>query len=97
MALQAGQPLEASIGFGPDPACSLTYRVLPDGSPAATLCAEFASNAINVRIPAETVEAWAAGAELGISGQLSWAGGSLSILVEKDLQRLNPKAGEDEG
>lgn len=62
---------------------SLSYRVQSHAD-TKPVQADFTSGAITVRIPTETVRAWAAGDEVGLYAQ----DGALRIAIEKDFRCL---------
>lgn len=95
-ALHGGHALEESVGVGPGPLQRLTYRVTPQdtaGGPA--IQAALADNRITVSVSPALLTEWRNGAPLGIGHTQSWPGGEVRILLEKDMQRLNPKPGEE--
>ncbi len=49
-----------------------------------------------VAVPRAAAESWAASEEVAIRGEVPVAGGTLSILVEKDFPCLTVRAGEDD-
>lgn len=80
-----GQRLEYTVGTSPN---------VP--GPRAS----FRQGRIEVLLPPEVARDWAAGEEVGISGEQpagqSGSGGMLRLLVEKDFTCRNPAAGEDQ-
>lgn len=92
--LAGGEAVEASVQFGPGPDQRLVYRVSPtgDGPARATLSGQ----TITVIVGLDLVRQWDTSADLALTAEQTWDGGAFTILLEKDLQRLNPKPGEDE-
>lgn len=79
--------LPVGPGFG--------YQLRADaavGAPTAT----FEAGVLGVAVPKAAAETWAASEEVAIEGQLPVAGGTLTILVEKDFPCLTVRAGEDD-
>ncbi len=73
-----------------------SYRV--ESSPAGVeLEALFGDNALTVRIPENSILAWATSEQVSIEGDLLLDDGeTLQLLVEKDFACLAPREGEDE-
>jgi hypothetical protein len=96
-ALANGKALEEIVAVGPLANQSLTYRVTPEEgtSDAACIHAEFEENNLTVSVPVQTLRTWYEGEQLAIDEDQVWATGKLRILLEKDMQRLNPKPGEE--
>jgi hypothetical protein len=96
-ALANGEALEESVAVGPLARQVLTYRVTPEegASNAACVHAGFEENKLTVSVPAETLRTWHASDSLAIDAEQVWATGRLRILLEKDMQRLNPKPDEE--
>jgi hypothetical protein len=87
-ALQQGTPVEARTLVAPGQV--FTYRIEVAGT--ATLAATFSGGVLVVRAPGETVQAWAAGEDEGMSGEQPVAGSEpLKITVEKDFACLKPR------
>jgi hypothetical protein len=83
--------VETTTRFGPEAA--LTYRVIVEGERVA---ASVDPQGVTVTVPRSAVEAWAGSDELAVVGDHSWVGGSVRILVEKDLACTKERPGEDE-
>jgi hypothetical protein len=96
-ALRRGEPLEDRIAVGPTPSGSLVYRIMPEPLAAtdAVMHAELNEHTLSLHVPSHMIRIWRDGQELGLEAQQNWDGGSLRILLEKDMQRLNPKDGEE--
>jgi len=97
--LHRGEPLEGRIAVGPAESECLVYRIVPDSLAAsdALMHADMNQNTLTLHVPSQTIRNWRDGHELGLEDQRNWDGGSLRILLEKDMQRLNPKNGEEPG
>jgi len=69
-----------------------------EGSPAsAELEASFGDDVLTVRIPEDSVLAWATSEQVSIEAELLLDDGEiLRLLVEKDFACLAPREGEDE-
>lgn len=75
---------------------SFTYRVeSSSASVSPTAC--FSDDAVTVRIPENTIVAWASSQQVSIGSEQTLDDGRLlKILVEKDFACLAPREGEDE-
>jgi len=95
--LSGGQPLEERVAVGPSPQQALVYRVVPeiDVSGRSGIRAGFESNTLTVTAPKQIFQAWHDGEQLAIEEEQIWTTGKVRILLEKDMQRLNPKEGEE--
>ena len=95
--LSGGEALEECVAVGPSAHQTLTYRVVPssDSDETAGICADLDVDALTVRVPLGTLQAWEKGEPLAIETDQKWATGKVRILLEKDMQRLNPKEGEE--
>jgi hypothetical protein len=89
MRLHEAGAVEESAGFGAG--SPLIYRI-ESRAGADQLWAEFAGQAITVRVPAESVRNWAGTEEVGLYGQH----GTLKIAVEKDFRCLTRRPEEQE-
>ena len=96
-ALFEGWSLEERVEFGPPGTPALVYRIAPDQAVGALPRAELQGASITLHVPAASLKLWRDGGDLGLEAEQSWPGGTLRLLLEKDLQRLNPKAGEEPG
>ena len=77
---------------------SREFRYELESSPASVSPAAFFSDrVITVRLPEETVRAWAESDDVSIEGEQRLGDGAvLKILVEKDFKCLTGREGEDE-
>lgn len=84
--LRAGEALRETLNFGGGTV--LTYALVPSGSTAVV--AHFVDAAIVVDVPAQQLQPWADGDEVGIYEQIALeAGETLSIAIEKDFACLD--------
>jgi hypothetical protein len=93
--LSAGEGVASAIRLGPGAAATLSYRVVPvlAGPP---LAARMDGQQVTVEADLSAIRNWCEGPELSLQGaQECPDGGVLQILLEKDLQRLNPKPGDN--
>ncbi|MBL8237480.1 MAG: hypothetical protein JNM66_08690 [Bryobacterales bacterium] len=90
-ALSEGTVLTEHVAIGPLEEQRLCYRVVPNG--AEGIRAGFAENTISIYVPKSELLAWYEGENLALEAVQSWNGGQVRLLLEKDLQRLNPKPG----
>lgn len=74
--------------------CFLVYGLEP--SEEKTIDATFRDNEITVRVPAEAARAWASTEQVALTAAVPIEGGELAILVEKDFECLEPRAGEQD-
>ena len=97
-ALSTGRALEESVAVGPLAHQALVYRIAPEHSASENprIRADFEANKLTVSVPSQIVQAWYEGEQLAIEDEQVWATGKVRILLEKDMQRLNPKEGEAE-
>ena len=58
--------------------------------------AEFRNNAMNVTVPKSDAEEWFSSDELSLRSTIPLTEGTLSLLIEKDLECMMPREGEDE-
>ena len=96
-ALGHGTALTEAVQFGPSAGQHLSYRVVPDPALTAGASARLDGSDLIVTASAAALAEWSAGAGLAFSHELQWEGGKLTILLEKDMQRLNPKPGANQG
>jgi hypothetical protein len=88
--------VEESTAFGALPRQRLVYALTTTGA-GSDLSASFDSGRMHVRIPTEAARRWAVSDELAISGsQPVGRGRRLRILIEKDLECLDPAPGESQ-
>lgn len=91
-ALGRGEPA-SSVAHFPD-GRTLQWRLEARGS---ALGATFADGLVCVFMPPATARHWASDdTEVSVRGQLSAPPGMLSILIEKDFECLEPRAGESQ-
>ena len=74
--------------------CFLVYGLEP--SAATEIGATFRDNEITVRVPVEAARSWATTEQAALAAVVRIEGGELSILVEKDFECLDPRAGEED-
>jgi len=96
-ALSRGERLEETVRVGPDEDQTFGYFVAPSPEPLgeAGLRVRLRGNQLCVDVSAESLKAWHQSAELALSGVQKWDNQSVTVLLEKDMQRLNPKPGEE--
>ncbi len=81
-----------SARFGPESV--LSYRLEVADVPAAA--ADFRAHTLTVRLPRAEVDRWSQPDQVSITGEQPVSSGdSLTILVEKDFECLEPRPGED--
>lgn len=95
--LDGGESLEASIRLGPAANQLFTYCVVPQEGAVAGRAARvrFERQCITVTVSPRAVKQWHEGADLALTAEETWDGYTLQLLLEKDMQRLNPKPGEE--
>ena len=76
--------VEAQAVFSPGSALRYSLESADGAAPEVT----FRDSTVRVRVPKQLAEAWAAGDEVGITGEYL----GISILVERDFQRTNVKS-----
>lgn len=91
-ALGRGQAQEAATQF---PGGEIFgYRLEPT---AGEICATFDRRGITLCVPSQQLRAWAKDdQQVGIRESLSLSDGALELLIEKDFECLEPRAGEDQ-
>jgi len=96
-ALSRGEKLEERVRVGPGGDQAFGYCVAPTQEPLGEtgLRVRMQGQLMCVDVCAESLKAWHQSAELALSGEQRWDGQSVTVLLEKDLQRLNPKPGDD--
>jgi hypothetical protein len=96
-ALSRGEKLEETVRVGPGSDQNFGYSVAPSHEPfgEAGLRVQMQGQKLCVDVSAERLTAWHESAELSLSGQQTWDEQSVTVLLEKDMQRLNPKPGEE--
>lgn len=96
-ALARGERLEETVHVGPGAGQAIGYSVAPTREPlgGTGLSVQMQAQLLLVEVDADNLKAWHESPELALSGTQSWDGQSVTVLLEKDMQRLNPKPGED--
>jgi hypothetical protein len=90
-ALGGGQPQEAATHFPGGEVFG--YRLVPT---SGEIGAVFDRRGITLSIPSDRLLAWAQDEQqVDIQETLSPSDGSLALLIEKDLECLEPRGGED--
>lgn len=92
-ALSEGAVLAECVAVGPLAEQQLSYRVVPDGP--GRIGVAFAENTISVFVPQAELRTWYEGENLTLETTQNWSSGQVHLSLEKDLQRLNPKPGEE--
>ena len=92
-ALSEGMVLAEHVAVGPLAEQQLSYRVVPDGP--GPISVAFADNTISVFVPQAELLDWYEGEILALETTQNWSGGKVRVMLEKDLQRLNPKPGDE--
>ncbi|MBX9601628.1 MAG: hypothetical protein K2X35_11500 [Bryobacteraceae bacterium] len=83
--------IESRTDFAPGQ--SLSYRLL--ASQDDVVSAAMDAGAIRIEIPRARLLEWAAKSDLSLSAGNFWPGGSVQLLIEKDLGCAKPRPGED--
>jgi hypothetical protein len=86
----ATRRIEELVNF---PGATFGYSL--ESGDTETVQASFDSGALRVRIPAASVQEWASSEQEGITGEQSFEGKTLTLIVEKDFQCLH-KEGDPE-
>ena len=96
-ALSRGESLAAAVQIGPGPTQRFAYCVAPvvEGLGGATLRARMEGLALDVSVSADAIRRWHESPELALSAEQDSGGSTLKVLLEKDMQRLNPKPEEE--
>ena len=92
-ALSEGTVLTEIVAVGPLEEQRLAYRVVPNGTEG--IRAGFVDNTISVFVPKTELLTWYEGEDLALEATQNWNGGQVRLLLEKDMQRLNPKPAEE--
>lgn len=89
--------LEETVAVGPLDSQRLSYRIVPENGTAEPpgIRAELEVNKLTISVPHQILQAWHEGEQLAVEGEQTWPGGTIRLFLEKDMQRLNPKEGED--
>ena len=97
LALSSGETLEESVAVGPLENQRLAYRIVPENGAGESsgIRADLDANKLTISVPRQILQAWYEGEQLAVEGEQTWPDGTIRILLEKDMQRLNPKKGED--
>jgi hypothetical protein len=103
--LLAGDCLEETIHFTPEPVAKLTYALQQEQSLSRPTI-QYRENRVAILIPADQANAWGTTDQVGIAEDINVGNfGSLALLIEKDFACLdrsdednedtfpNPKAG----
>ena len=94
--LRDGGILEEATVFGPLGGQRLLYT-LSIANAGQSISASFDGGRVHVHIPSDMVRRWAGSDDMSVSGsQPTGDGRSLHILVEKDLECLDPSASAGE-
>jgi hypothetical protein len=94
-ALLRGDTLEESTAFGPLPSQQLSY--LLGATPEKHITATLEHARIHVHVPRNVIHRWATTDDLSITAeQPIGTDASLRILIEKDLECLDPSAAESQ-
>jgi hypothetical protein len=101
----AGDCLEDTIHFTPEPGAKFTYALQQQHSLSRPVV-QYADNRVTILLPASQANAWAITDQVGIAAEISLGNlGALELLIEKDFACLdrsdednkdafpNPKAG----
>lgn len=87
--------VEDRIRFGPSDGQCLSYTLSRDAA-VSVLGAHLSTNCIDVRLPASDADEWTSSKKVGFEVEQDIGGGrTLTIIVEKDFQRLKPRSAED--
>ncbi len=87
--LLAGDRLEETINFTPDPVANFTYALQQDRL-FSQLEVQYTENKITILIPADQANAWGTTDQVGIAERIGLGDlGSLAVLIEKDFACLD--------
>ena len=87
--LLAGDCLEDTIHFAPDPSAKFTYALREEPS-VSRPSVQFAGNRVTILVPAGQANAWGITDQVGIAEDISLGGvGTLALLIEKDFACLD--------
>ena len=84
--------IESRVQLGPQPDCTLIYR-LELSAAVAKPETVFQKSQICIRLPIADALTWAHGKGVGIYGEEAWG---LKLSIEKDFKCLDPRLDEDE-
>lgn len=91
--LASGQPIEQTTVFSPSSKLVLSVESCLEAERAVAI---FADHRLSLRLPLAEVRQWAETEQVGIEAQQPIGDGqSLHILIEKDFECLQPRAGDD--
>ena len=94
--LAIGGTVEESTDFGPSEEQRFQYT-LRASSEEAGVSASFADRSIVITVPSHIVHQWATTDQISIhADQRARADDELAILIEKDLECIDPAPGEDQ-
>jgi hypothetical protein len=94
--LLAGDDLEETIHFTPEPGATLTYCLRQDPS-VSRPTVQYSANTVTILIPTDQASAWGATDQVGIAEDISLGNlGSLALLIEKDFACLDQSSSANE-
>ena len=95
--LNEGVALESAIYLGPGEDHKFIYCVVPatDVPKEETVRTRLEQRTLTVTVSRDALQQWHDGADLALAAEEAWDGHVLKVLLEKDMQRLNPKPGDD--
>jgi hypothetical protein len=94
--LLAGDCLEETIHFAPEPGAMFTYAVQKETS-LSRPTVQYSTNKVTILIPSELANAWGATDQVGIAENINLGNsGSLALLIEKDFACLDRSEEENE-
>jgi len=87
--LLAGDRLEETIHFSPEPVAKFTYALQQEQS-LSRPAVQYTENRVAILVPVEEVKTWGTTDQVGIAENISLGNlGSLGLLVEKDFACLD--------
>jgi hypothetical protein len=87
--LLAGDCLEETIHFTPEPVAKFTFALQQETS-LSRPTVQYAANKVTILIPAEQAHTWGATDQVGIAEDISLGNlGALALLIEKDFACLD--------
>jgi hypothetical protein len=94
--LLAGDCLEETIHFAPEPSAKFTYDLQLEQS-VSRPTVQYAGNKVTILIPADQASTWGVTDQVGIAEDISLGDfGSLALLIEKDFACLDRDEGDNE-
>jgi hypothetical protein len=94
--LLAGDCLEETIHFTPEPVAKLTYSIQQEPS-LSRPTVQYMENRVAILIPADQANAWGTTDQVGIAEDISLGDlGSLALLIEKDFACLDRSEEDNE-